>query len=102
MLTTLVLRESRRLPPSLVDTLYDRLVEKPYRQIVGWLEKRSAAAGVEIPDIPALAVALVEAMASYRLMVETFGRTFDGLGDDRFIAAWVDIAVTVAERHGLR
>jgi AcrR family transcriptional regulator len=101
-LTTLVLREARRLPPALVDTLYDRLVEKPYRQIVGWLEKRSTAAGVELADLPALAVALIEAMASYRLMRETFGRTFDGIDDERFIAAWVDIALTVASRHGLQ
>jgi AcrR family transcriptional regulator len=100
-LATLVQREACRLPPELLDKLYDRLVERPYRQIVGWLEQRCTAAGVEPPDLPALAMVLIEAMASYRFMRETFGRTFDDIDDERFVAGWVDIAVAVAERHGL-
>lgn len=101
MLATLVRREPCRLPPELLDKLYDRLVDQPYRRIVGWLEQRFRGAGVEPPDLPALAMVLIEAMASYRFMRETFGRTFDDLDDERFVAGWVDIAVAVAVRHGL-
>jgi AcrR family transcriptional regulator len=100
-LATLVHREARRLPAALLSKLYDRLVERPYRQVVSWLEQRFRAAGVEPPDVPALALVLVEAMASYRYMRETFGRTFDDIDDERFVAGWVDIAVAIAERHGL-
>jgi hypothetical protein len=44
---------------------------------------------------------MIEPMASYRFMRETFGRTPDAIDDERFIAAWVDVAMAVAQRHGL-
>jgi hypothetical protein len=40
-------------------------------------------------------------MASYQFMQDTFGRVPDGIDDERLIAAWVEIALGVAARHGL-
>jgi len=34
-------------------------------------------------------------------MRATFERTPDAIDDERFIAAWVDVAMAVAQRHGL-
>jgi hypothetical protein len=44
---------------------------------------------------------MIEPMASYRFMREIFERTPDAIDGERFIAAWVDVAMAVAQRHGL-
>jgi hypothetical protein len=40
-------------------------------------------------------------MSSYRAMREMFGRTLDDIDDERFISGWVDLALAVAQQHGL-
>ena len=100
-LARLVRHESAHLPPDLLERLYDRLVGRPYEQIVSWLRARYDAAGAEAPDLPTLAFILIEPMSSFRAMREMFGRTLDDIDDERFIAAWVDVAIAVAEQHGL-
>ena len=44
---------------------------------------------------------MIEPMAAYRSMRETFGRTPDGLDDERFIAVWVELALAYAAEHGI-
>jgi AcrR family transcriptional regulator len=100
-LARLVRRESAHLPPDLLDRLYERLVARPYEQVVEWLRDRYAAAGIEPPDLHTLAFVLIEPMSSYRAIREMFGRTLDDIDDERFIAGWVDVVLAVAERHGL-
>jgi AcrR family transcriptional regulator len=100
-LAQIVRRDAHRLPPALLDQLYTRLVARPYEQVVGWLTARFTVAGVSPPDLHPLALIMIEPMASYRFMRETFGRTPDAIDDERFIAAWVDVAMAVAQRHGL-
>jgi AcrR family transcriptional regulator len=100
-LSRLLRREARRLPPELLDEMYARLVERPYEQVTQWLRDRFRAEGAEPPDLHPIALVLIEAMASYSFMRETFGRVPDNVDDARFIAAWVDVALAVAARHGL-
>ena len=100
-LARLVRRESAHLPPDLIDQLYARLVAQPYEQIVGWLRGRYVEAGIAPPDLHTLAFVLIEPMSSYRAMYEMFGRTLDDINDERFIAGWVDVALAVAQQHGL-
>lgn len=100
-LAALVRREAARLPADLLDQLYERLVARPYEQIVAWLRSRFDAAGVTPPDLHPIALILIESMSSYRFMQSAFGRTLDDIDDERFIAAWVDTALAVASHHGL-
>jgi AcrR family transcriptional regulator len=100
-LARFVRRDAARLPPELRDGLYDRLVERPYEQIVGWLQGRFAEGG-ERPDLHALALVLVESISAYHSMRLTFGRTPDDVDDERFIEAWVETALAVARRYGVR
>jgi AcrR family transcriptional regulator len=100
-LTKLLRREAQRLPRELLDEMYQRLVERPYAQVLAWLRERFQAAGQEPPDLYPTALVLIESMASYRFMQQTFGRTLDDIDDERFIAGWVDIALAVARHHGL-
>jgi hypothetical protein len=53
------------------------------------------------PDPYPLALILVEPMASYRSIRQTFGRVPDDIDDERFIAAWVQTALAVARRYGI-
>jgi AcrR family transcriptional regulator len=100
-LASLLRREARRLPSDILNEIYTRIVERPYKQIVQWLRERFDATGKPPPDLYALALVLTEAMSSYRFMQDTFGRVPDGIDDERLIAAWVDTALAVAARHGL-
>jgi AcrR family transcriptional regulator len=97
-LTRFVRRDGTRLPPELRDTLYERLVAQPYGLIVDWLGQRLPASDA---DLYAIALILVEPMASYRSIRQTFGRVPDGLDDERFVAAWVETALAVARHHGV-
>jgi AcrR family transcriptional regulator len=99
-LARFVRRDVARLPPELRDELYDRLVGQPYEQVVQWLRGRFAGAD-ERPDLPALALVLVESISAYQSLRRTFARTPDSVDDERFIAAWTETALAVARRYGI-
>jgi hypothetical protein len=61
----------------------------------------SQRAGVPAPDGHALALILIEPMSAYRFIGATFGRTPDGLDDERLIATWVDVCLAYARAHRL-
>jgi AcrR family transcriptional regulator len=96
-LARFVRRDAARLPTELRDELYERLVGRPYEQLVKWLESRLA--GAERADLHALALVLVESMSAYHSLRRTFDRTPDDVDDDRFIEAWVETALAVAGRY---
>jgi AcrR family transcriptional regulator len=100
-LARFVYREGDRLPPRLRRKLYDRLVERPYSQIVSWLRDRTGEARVEEPDLHALALIMIEPMSSYRAMRQLFGRVPGDVGDERFIDTWVDVCLAYARSIGL-
>jgi AcrR family transcriptional regulator len=100
-LARFVRRDAARLPPELRDELYDRLVGRPYEQVVAWLEGRVSSAG-DAADLHALALVLVESLSAYHSLRSTFGRTPDDVDDERFIAAWSETALAVARRYGIQ
>jgi AcrR family transcriptional regulator len=99
-LARFVRRDASRLPPELRGELYDRLVGRPYEQVVAWLRSRFRAAPGP-PDLHALALVLVETISAYHSLRRTFGRAPDDVDDERFIAAWVETALAVARRYGI-
>jgi AcrR family transcriptional regulator len=100
-ITLLVRREADLLPKRLRTKLYDRLVARPYAEIVAWLSTRFREAGIDPPDLDALTLILIESMGAYRELNRVFGQVPADIDDDRFIAAWVDTALAVAHRYGL-
>jgi AcrR family transcriptional regulator len=99
-LSRFVRRDAARLPADLRDTLYDRLVDQPYRLIVEWLRRRLPDTG-PAPDLYPLALILAESMGSYRSIRQTFGRVPDAVDDERFVAAWVQTALALARHYGI-
>jgi AcrR family transcriptional regulator len=100
-LTRFVRREGDRLPPALRRKLYDRLVGRPYDQVISLLRTRAEQASADPADLETLAVILIESMGAFRAMRETFGRVVDDIDDERFIAAWVSLAMAAARERGL-
>jgi hypothetical protein len=46
-------------------------------------------------------VTLIESMGAFRAMHETFGCVVDDIDDERFVTAWVSLAMAVARERGL-
>jgi AcrR family transcriptional regulator len=101
-LTRFMRREGDRLPAKLRNRLYTRLVERPYSQVVAWLRTRFEGAGVDEPDLHALALILIEPMAAYRSLRQMFDRVPGEVDDERFIDTWVDVCLAYAGSIGLR
>jgi AcrR family transcriptional regulator len=100
-LARFVYREGDRLPAVLRRKLYDRLVERPYSQIVAWLGDRIQSAGARQSDLHALALIMVEPMSSYRSLEQLFGRVPGGVDDERFVHTWVEVCLAYARTLGL-
>jgi AcrR family transcriptional regulator len=100
-LTRFVRREADLLPQPLRTKLYERLVARPYAEIVGWLGARFREAGIDPPDLDALALILIESMAAYRELDRLFDQVPAEIDDARFIEAWVEAALAIAHRYGL-
>ena len=100
-LTRFIRREADLLPKRMRNRLYESLVARPYAEIVSWLEGSYREAGIDPPDLDALALILIESMAAYREMGLLFGRVPGGIDDGRFVEAWVQTALAVAARYGL-
>ncbi len=100
-LTRFIRRDARLLPKRLRTRLYERLVVRPYAEIVAWLEGRYREAGIDPPDLDALALVLVESMAAYKELEFLFGHAPGGVDDERFLDAWVQVALAVAAQNGL-
>ena len=100
-LTRLVYREAHRLPRELLEQLYEHLVDRPYARIVQWLQARYDTLDDQPPDLYPIALILTQTMSAYRSLQETFGRVPDSVDDERYIAAWVDVALAVAARYGV-
>jgi hypothetical protein len=101
VLSRFVRREADILPKPLRTKLYDRLVARPYTQIVAWRDARFEEGALQPPDVHALALILIESMASYRELGRVFGEIPGEVDDGRFIEAWVEVALAVANRYGL-
>jgi AcrR family transcriptional regulator len=90
-LTRFVLRDAQHLPARLRRRLYERLVERPYAQVVAWVEQRIGPAVASSVDVYAVTLILVESMAAYTTLRAAFGRVPDHIDDDRFAEAWVNL-----------
>jgi AcrR family transcriptional regulator len=97
-LTRFVLRDAEHLPARLRRRLYERLVERPYAQVVAWVEQRIGPTAASRVDVYALTLILVESMAAYTTLRSAFGRLPDDIDDDRFVEAWVDLVGNAMSR----
>jgi AcrR family transcriptional regulator len=89
-------RDRELLSETQLTTLYDRLVALPYSRVTEWLRVRFNPEDADDLDVEALTVALIQSMAGYVALESNFGRVPGDVDDERFIAAWTQMAVTLA------
>jgi AcrR family transcriptional regulator len=101
-LNRFIARDGDRLPERLQAQLYERLVARPFEQVVEILRAVLPPAAAGRFDVEALALIFVQAMAGYRNMESTFGKVVGDVDDERFVRSWVEVALAVARDAGVR
>jgi AcrR family transcriptional regulator len=93
-------KEGERFP-DLRELVREAIVEKPLRRVASWLRDRATEAGVEELDCEALALVIVQSMTSYRWLQTLYAHDPLGVDQERFLDAWVEIALAAIERAGI-
>lgn len=91
-LCRLVMKEGERFP-ELADAFHAGIVERGHRIASAWLANRSAALELELADIEATAQVLTDALVGYALQHHIFGERTTRVERERFVAAWVRLAL---------
>ena len=86
-LTRSVMKEGDRFP-ELAAAFREAIVEPGHRLATAWLEAQDAG----IADPQALASVLVDALVGFTLQETLFGPPPAGVDEERFLAAWVQMA----------
>lgn len=89
-LSRLVMKEGERFP-ELGDAFHVGIVDRGHRIAASWLAHRSAALGLELPDVAATAQVMTDALVGYVLQHTIFGERTTRVERARFIAAWTRI-----------
>lgn len=87
--------------PELVETMYERISERPLQRVADFLRSRFREAGLEEPDCEALVAVLVQSMAAYRAHEATYAKPPLSVDEERFIEMWVEVFVAFARSRGL-
>jgi hypothetical protein len=74
---------------------------RPLEQVAAWIARLADDSGARSVDGEALALIMVESLSAYWLMRASFGRVPGDLNDERFIATWVDVALSYAAARGI-
>ena len=90
-LTRLVMKEGDHVP-ELAAIFREAIVERGHRLASTWVRRYGETRDVEIADPDALAAVLSDALVGYTLCELLFAPDRAGVDDERFVAAWVDLA----------
>jgi AcrR family transcriptional regulator len=94
-------RDAERFP-DLAEAVHERMTVRPLEQVAAWIVRLADDSGARSVDAEALALIMVESLSAYGLMRATFGRVPGDLDDERFIATWVEVALSYAAARGIR
>ena len=87
--------------PELVESLHERISERPLRRSADQLRAYYREAGVDEPDCDALVAVLVQSMAAYRAHEASYGKPPLGVDEERFVKTWVDVCLAYARSQGI-
>jgi AcrR family transcriptional regulator len=87
--------------PDLLEALRDEDLRRVFRSVTHWFE---AEAGEDAPkrDWQAIAAVLVGAIAHYWLLRDAIGGDPDGVDEDRYRAAWIEIGLLLLSKQQAR
>jgi AcrR family transcriptional regulator len=80
--------------PELRQRVVDQRIQPGFGRIIAWLQQGVDAGQVELKDPLATAAVLLSSLIYFRLMQVLLGEPPAQLDDERFIDAWVELAIT--------
>lgn len=99
-LRRIVLTEGDRFP-DLKARYRERIVDRSYEEVAGFLRQKMASGEFPEGDAEALAVLMAGALLGYSIEFDVFGRHPAGVDEDRLIGTLVDSCMAIAnEREG--
>ena len=84
--------------PELFADARTRFSDRAYRFLADWLRAKAEAELLAEHDSDALADVLFGAISNYWLQTRVFGRAPNDVDEQRFVEAWVDLALRLAPR----
>ena len=97
-LARIVMKEGDRFPEIAAD-FHDAIVARGRAMSVAWFTARAAALGVEVADAEATAEAMADALIGRKLQSFMFGERLGHVEEERFLDAWVRLAVRALENN---
>ena len=88
-LTRIVMKEGERFP-ELAEAFREAIVMRGHRMTAEWLVRRVEREGGHVEDADAFASVATDSLVGYTLQEVLFGPSPAGVGDERFLAAWVE------------
>jgi AcrR family transcriptional regulator len=79
--------------PELLELVRDQDFQQVLRSVTAWMESRADAATLGSRDWPAITAVLVGAVVQYWLARDALGRHPDSIDEERFLAAWAEVAL---------
>jgi AcrR family transcriptional regulator len=96
----IVMREGDNFE-ELRDRFYEQIVRRGHEQTAARLRRLAARAGAADLDVDALAAVLLAPIIGYRVLETLFGRPPGDVGEERYLDAWTESALSLLEAHGL-
>jgi AcrR family transcriptional regulator len=87
--------------PELRDRVREAIHDTPHQRLADWIRRTVATAGAPEPDCEALALIIAGSMGHFRGLASVYGQNPLDIGDERFLEAWVDVCVAIAEHLGV-
>lgn len=95
-LARIVMKEGDRFPEIAAD-FHDAIVARGRSLAITWVTTRARALGIEPADAEATAEVMADALIGRALQSFMFGQRLGRVDEDRFLAAWVELARTQFE-----
>ena len=97
-LARIVMKEGDRFPEIAAD-FHDAIVARGRAISIAWFSARAAALGIEVADAEATAEVMADALIGRKLQSFMFGERLGQVEEERFLDAWVRLAVRALENN---
>jgi AcrR family transcriptional regulator len=91
-LTRIVMKEGDRFP-EMAETFRQAIVLRGHRMTAEWVTRYVESEGGRVQDPDAIASVLTDSLVGYTLQEVLFGPAPAGVGEEAFVAAWVEMTV---------
>jgi AcrR family transcriptional regulator len=88
--------------PDLLNQVREERIQALYRQFAAWLTNQAVQGRIRVHDAEAVSAVAWGALTYYRICEALIGEPPGGVGETRFLEAWVDLVSTALDAAGAR